>query len=244
MEVVVNSLCYSYGKMRVLNDVSFSLSPGITGLLGSNGAGKTTLIRLLATITHAARGEYWVDGVPISSLRSIRALRRTLGYLPQHFDIDPHFSCLDALEYCSWLRGHKSSRSELLSLLEEVNLESQARTQTKKLSGGMHQRLGLACALVANPQLIVLDEPTVGLDPAQRLEFRNIIHRRKEATILLSTHLVEDVAAICERSIILRQGEVIFHGNTMDILAAAEEGAPGNSAMERGYMSILAQENS
>ena len=207
----------SYGGLVALADLDLELRPGITGLLGPNGAGKTTLIRILATLLAPSTGEVGVNGWHTSNPADRVEIRRHLGYLPQDLGLYPRFSVFEFVDYLAILKEvedpadrHRRVRAALAA----VELEDLARRKIRTLSGGMRRRVGIAQAIVADPQLLLLDEPTTGLDPEQRMRFRQLIAGIGEhRTVVLSTHLVEDVAAVCTAVVVLWQGRVRFHGS-------------------------------
>ncbi|MBR1780911.1 MAG: ABC transporter ATP-binding protein [Oscillospiraceae bacterium] len=209
MELIVRNLTKQYGDKRAVDDVSLRLTEGINGLLGANGAGKTTLMRMLCGILRPTRGSIALDGIDVSS-EDYRAL---LGYLPQEFGYYPDFTGLDFLLYLGALKGlsrsHARRRAE--ELLELVSLQDVAKKKIKTYSGGMKQRLGIAQALLNDPRLLVVDEPTAGLDPKGRVRFRNLIAELgKGSIILLSTHIVSDVEQIADHMLMLRAGQLIL----------------------------------
>ncbi|MFI0963293.1 ATP-binding cassette domain-containing protein [Streptomyces sp. NPDC021080] len=220
-----------------------TIDAGITGLLGPNGAGKTTLFRVLSTSVPPDSGELELFGAKITSERAARLARRDIGYLPQDFGYYPSFSVSEFVRYCAWLRGvsERDAGQATKTAVQMVGLESRAGHKMKSLSGGMLRRAGIAAAIVGSPRLILLDEPTVGLDPAQRLEFRNLLRGLSErgAAIVLSTHLVEDVSVACDAVLVFREGRVSYRGTPARLAAEAAAGAPGDTPIERGYMSVL-----
>jgi ABC-2 type transport system ATP-binding protein len=215
-----------YRRTRALADIDLSFDRGVTGLLGPNGAGKTTLLRIVATSIAADSGEVRLLGRdPHRSQADVTAVRRELGYLPQELGYPSDMTAFGFLEYVAVLkewneREHRSE--EVRRVLEAVGLVDQATIRISRLSGGQRRRVGLAQALLGDPRLLVLDEPTTGLDPAQRADLRrtlsNLGHR---STVLLSTHQTEDVAALCERVVVLAGGTVRFDGAVTDLVATA-----------------------
>ncbi|WP_043624016.1 ABC transporter ATP-binding protein [Nonomuraea candida] len=214
--IEITGLTKTYGGKRALDRLDLTLGTGVTGLLGPNGAGKTTLLRCLATTLAPDAGSVTAFGLDPASPAQRTALRRRLGYLPQDPGFYPHFTAFDLVDYVAILkeltdRGQR--HAEVRRVLAEVELTGQARTKVRRLSGGMRQRLALAQALLGEPELLILDEPTVGLDPEQRMAFRALVSRLGESrTVVLSTHQTEDVAALCERVVVLRAGRVAFDG--------------------------------
>jgi len=215
-----------YGRTVALADVDVAFDSGVTGLLGPNGAGKTTLLRIVATSIGADSGEVRLLGRdPHRSHADVTAVRRELGYLPQELGYPSDMTAFGFLEYVAVLKewNDRERRSqEVRRVLEVVGLADRATVRIKRLSGGQRRRVGLAQALLGDPRLVVLDEPTTGLDPAQRADLRRTLsalgHR---STVLLSTHQTEDVAALCERVVVLAGGTVRFDGAVTDLVATA-----------------------
>jgi ABC-2 type transport system ATP-binding protein len=216
----------SYGGVAALVDLDLDLGPGITGLLGPNGAGKTTLIRILATLLAPTAGEVRVNGWRAASAQDRVEIRRRLGYLPQDLGLYPRFSVFELVDYLAILKeldDPADRHRRVRAALEAVELEDLAGRRIRTLSGGMRRRVGIAQAIVADPELLLLDEPTTGLDPEQRMRFRQLIaglgtHR----TVVLSTHLVEDVAAVCTQVVVLWQGRVRFRGTPSELAELAD----------------------
>jgi ABC-2 type transport system ATP-binding protein len=244
MSVVVETLSQGYGTTVIIDQLSTTLHPGVTALLGPNGAGKTTLLRTLATVMPPRSGHVFIDGVEVRDERSARRVRDTIGYLPQRFGCDPHMRVTDFVEYAAWMRGidgRDRSRAveEALAL---VDLTDRRRTRMRRLSGGMRQRAGIAWAVVGRPRLVLLDEPTVGLDPRQRLHFRKIITSLTGTTVVLSTHLIDDVEAVCDRVLVMHSGAARFDGTVAGLAAMSRDDLPGHSPLERAYMHLLPAE--
>ncbi|MEZ7002865.1 ABC transporter ATP-binding protein [Streptomyces sp. AD55] len=239
--VSASGLSLHYGRTRALDEVSLRLTPGVTGLLGPNGAGKTTLLRVLATAVPADRGAFTVLGHDPSGAAGRREVRRRLGYLPQTPGLHPHFTAFEFVDYVAILKeltDRAARHREVRRVLDEVGLADVRARRVGKLSGGMRQRVALAAALVGEPAFLVLDEPTVGLDPEQRMRFRELIAGAGEGrTVLLSTHQTEDVAMLCHRVLVLADGTVRFDGTPAELAARAAgrvwsstERAPGARA--------------
>ncbi|MFJ5226288.1 ATP-binding cassette domain-containing protein [Streptomyces sp. NPDC088400] len=239
----LTALTQGYGGRRIIENLDLSIQPGVTGLLGPNGAGKTTLFRTLATIAPPQSGQLELFDRPVTNERQARRVRRRIGYLPQDFGYYPAFSITDFVRYCAWLREVPSGNvdSATREALAAVGLADRARDRMKSLSGGMLRRAGIAAAIVGSPSLLLLDEPTVGLDPAQRLDFRELIRSlaRAGTAVLLSTHLVEDVGAACDTVLVLSDGRVRHSGTPQQLAELATPTAPGDSPLERGYMTVL-----
>ncbi|MBK3580608.1 ABC transporter ATP-binding protein [Streptomyces sp. MBT65] len=218
-------LSLRYGSTHALDDVSLRLGEGVTGLLGPNGAGKTTLLRVLATAQPADSGSFTVLGHDPSTTAGRQEVRRALGYLPQTPGFHPDFTAFEFVDYVAILKeltDRTGRHQEVRRVLEEVDLSDVRGKRIKKLSGGMRQRVALAAALVGDPGFLVLDEPTVGLDPEQRMRFRELIARAGEGrTVLLSTHQTEDVAMLCNRVVVMAGGTVRFEGTPAELTARA-----------------------
>ena len=214
--IEVKGLSKSYGKVQVLKDIDLQIDTGLFGLLGPNGAGKTTLMKVLSTILPWKDGEVTIYDYDL--LKEGDKVRELLGYLPQHFHAPGQFTGKEFLHYVGSMKGlsdKKERTDQVERLLEEVNLLPQANKKVKSYSGGMKRRLGIAQALLGNPKLIILDEPTAGLDPSERIRFRNIIEKlSKTYTIILSTHIISDIESSCEKLAVLNNGEVLFQGTT------------------------------
>jgi ABC-2 type transport system ATP-binding protein len=223
--VSVRALSKQYGATRALDHVDLDLGTGVTGLLGPNGAGKTTLLRCLATTLAPDGGRIRALGLDTADRAQRTQLRRRLGYLPQNPGYYRNFTAFELVDYVAILKeltDREQRHREVRRVLAEVELTDRATTKVRKLSGGLRQRLALAQALLAHPALLVLDEPTVGLDPEQRMRFRTRISQLgEERTVLLSTHQTEDVAALCERVVVLWRGRVCFDGTVAQLAATA-----------------------
>ncbi|WP_328413085.1 ABC transporter ATP-binding protein [Streptomyces violaceus] len=223
--VSASGLSLRYGGTRALDDVSLRLSGGVTGLLGPNGAGKTTLLRVLATALPADRGAFTVLGHDPGTARGRQEVRRRLGYLPQTPGFHPDFTAFEFVDYVAILKemtDRAGRHREVRRVLEEVGLADVRGKRIRKLSGGMRQRVALGAALVGDPGFLVLDEPTVGLDPEQRMRFREFIAGAGEGrTVLLSTHQTEDVAMLCHRVLVMAGGRVRFEGTPAELTARA-----------------------
>ncbi len=207
-----------YGKKQALRDVSMVIPQGMFGLLGRNGAGKTTLMKTLAALHAKQSGEINICGVPVENVREIRGM---IGYLPQEFSMYPAMTVRESLDYLGCLSGlSKKVRDERIEMLTyKVNLEEQMYTKVKKLSGGMKRRLGIAQALLHDPAVLIVDEPTAGLDPEERIRFRNLLCEvAQERIVILSTHIVGDVEAACGQIAIMNEGEVLWRGTVEELL--------------------------
>ena len=233
-----------YGRSTVVGPLSLRAGPGVLWLLGPNGAGKTTLIRALATVALPRSGRVEVLGRSVVDEASARAARRQIGYLPQQFDMPSRFTVLEFLRYAAWLR--EVPRSTVAAACEEVlarvELDDARSRRCGTLSGGMRQRLGIAAAMVGDPAVLLLDEPTVGLDPAQRMQFRRVVRALTGCCIVMSTHLVEDVRAVGGEVAVISKGRLAFHGTTQGLAELRAEDVPGDSELEQGFMTVLLNE--
>ena len=213
MELKAIELTKKFGSKTAVDHLNITLSNGVYGLLGANGAGKTTFMRLLCNIQTPTSGKVVLNGKNIAGLGE--KYRDLLGYLPQHFGYYPDFTALDFLLYVSALKGlsDKRARKKSKQLLEAVGLSAESRHKIKTFSGGMKQRLGIAQAMLNDPHILILDEPTAGLDPKERVRFRNLISAfAKDRIVILSTHIVSDIEFIAEEIIMMKSGEILHFG--------------------------------
>jgi ABC-2 type transport system ATP-binding protein len=210
----------SFGRDKIAVDgVSMTLSPGVLGLIGHNGAGKTTLMQMIATLTRPSRGQILFNGIDIA--KKPDAMRRRLGYLPQEFGVYPNLTAREFLQYFAALKGVRD-RARIQQLLAMVNLQDHADRPAATFSGGMRRRLGVAQALLNDPDILIVDEPTAGLDPEERLRFRNLLAELgARKLVMLSTHIVSDVESIADRLAILRHGKLIALDTPEAMLAQA-----------------------
>lgn len=211
MELIIENLSKSYKDKKVVDNISISLKQGVYGLLGANGAGKTTLMRMLCGILKADTGSVTFDRISVAS----EEYRDVLGYLPQDFGYYPEFTGMEFLMYMASLKGlnKASAKRKATELMDLVGLGEKGRKKIKTYSGGMKQRLGIAQALLNDPKVIILDEPTVGLDPRERVRFRNMIAELgKENIVLLSTHIVSDIEHIADVVLMMKEGKLIYRG--------------------------------
>lgn len=222
MQLVMENLTKTYSRSaQALRGVYLKLGPGVLGLLGPNGAGKSTLMRILATVTQASSGRVLWNDADIA--RSPDALRATLGYLPQDFGVYPNLSAVEFLEYLAAVKGIAShaAKKRIAALLELVNLADAAKRPLGGYSGGMRQRVGIAQALLNDPQLLIVDEPTAGLDPEERMRFRNLLSELSgERIVILSTHIVSDVEAVATSIAILAHGQLLAQGAAEALLSS------------------------
>lgn len=231
MELKVDRLTKQYKNKIAVDGISLRLTPGIYGLLGANGAGKTTLMRMLCGILAPTRGSVALDGLDAST----EEYRDQLGYLPQDFGYYPNFTGWDFLMYLAALKGleKKKARMKCRELMDLVSLQEMGKKKIKTYSGGMKQRLGIAQALLNDPKLLVLDEPTAGLDPKERIRFRKLIEQLSRDTIvLLSTHIVSDVEQVADTILIMKEGRLVFEKSRTEI----------TEALERLYMKVFEEE--
>jgi ABC-2 type transport system ATP-binding protein len=223
--VRVEGLSRRYGSTRALDGVDLTLERGITGLLGPNGAGKTTLLSILATVSEPDGGLVSAFGLDPRDGAERVEIRRRLGYLPQELGYHRHFTVAAFLDYVAILKEITDRRrraEEVAKVLAVTGLEDRARARIRTLSGGMRQRLGIAQALLGGPELLILDEPTAGLDPEQRLRFRELLSGLPgDPVIVLSTHQADDIAAICPKVVVLLRGQVHFAGTPAELAATA-----------------------
>jgi ABC-2 type transport system ATP-binding protein len=241
MQLVIRELSKTYANgVRALDKVSLTIDPGLYGLLGPNGAGKTTLMNTLATLQRPDSGSIMLG--EIDALQDSTAIRRCLGYLPQEFGVYAGMSAIELLDYIAQLKGItdvRQRRRHVQELLEMVNLTKAATRSVDSYSGGMRQRFGIAQALIGSPALVIVDEPTAGLDPAERTRFHQILSNIAEGTIvLLSTHIVEDIANLCSRVAVMNDGRVAIEGTPRE-LAASLEGQLWTIPLKRGQMDEL-----
>lgn len=225
-----------------LNDVNLSFGNGVTALVGSNGAGKTTFLSLIATMIRPTSGTVEIDGHPLDSVATVEDARRLIGYLPQSFDLLRGASVAQNVEYSAWVHGVSGAdlKGAVTRALDLVDLGSKADHKSKTLSGGQRQRLGIACSVAHRPQIVLLDEPTVGLDPAQRVGVRRLVTEiGDEAAVILSTHLVEDVAAASRRTVVLKEGQVAFDGATASLSGASGSVDGSAEALERSLLELM-----
>ncbi|QOR48398.1 ATP-binding cassette domain-containing protein [Trueperella pecoris] len=217
MSINASNLCQGYGRADVLHHLSFSLEgPGIVGLLGPNGAGKSTLIKTLIAQYPPRSGNLHVRGTDVHDKKAVRALRQQLGYLPQNHQADRSFTAHEFVSYALWMREYDNAliASAASTALDKVGLTQDAHTKLSKFSGGMYQRAGIAAAIAGEPSIIVLDEPTAGLDPQQRAQFRQVLRSLTDSLCILSTHLVEDVHVLADTLLVLNDGIVTYCGPT------------------------------
>lgn len=218
MELKTIGLTKKFGSKTAVNDLNITLSNGVYGLLGANGAGKTTFMRLLCNIQNPTSGKVLLNGKNIVGLGE--QYRNLLGYLPQNFGYYPDFTALDFLLYVATLKGlnERTARKKSKDFLEAVALSAESNHKIKTFSGGMKQRLGIAQAMLNDPRILILDEPTAGLDPKERVRFRNLISAfSKDRIVILSTHIVSDVEFIAEEIVMMKSGQIVHFGKPQEI---------------------------
>ncbi|MBR6090305.1 MAG: ABC transporter ATP-binding protein [Anaerolineaceae bacterium] len=231
MELKADRLTKRYKNIIAADRLTFTLQKGVTGLLGANGAGKTTLMRMLCGILAPTEGTVTYDGIPVTE----ESYRNILGYLPQDFGYYPDFTGADFLMYFSALKGlsRQAAKTRTEELLRIVGLSDVSKKRIKSYSGGMKQRLGIAQALINRPEVLIMDEPTAGLDPQERVKFRNLIGELgKNSIVLLSTHILSDIEHIADRVIMMRSGQIIWQGNWGD----------NNESLESFYLKEFGEE--
>lgn len=224
MELTLSGLTKEFKDITAVNGISYTMKPGVYGLLGVNGAGKTTLMRMLCTLIKPTAGTVTWDGADIFEMDG--AYRKILGYLPQDFGYYPDFTVNDYMMYIASIKGLRpaAARQRTKDLLEQVDMKKAANRKMKKLSGGMKRRVGIAQAMLANPKILILDEPTAGLDPNERIRFRNLISElSEERLVLLSTHIVSDIEYIANEIILMSGGKIRASGTSQELIAAMPE---------------------
>ncbi len=245
IDVQARGLTQRFGRVQALNGVDLAIQPGVFGLLGPNGAGKTTLLRTLATILSPADGSLRLLDLDPTVPEQRRKIRRRLGYLPQTLGYYPNFTVAEFVEYFALLKEMPTDcvNRAVARAIQRVDLEDRARSKLKTLSGGMLRRVGIAQAIVNDPDLLLLDEPTAGLDPEQRVSFRGLLREiGLQGVVIVSTHLVEDVAAACTTVALMDRGRIVYHGTPDQLAYAGQNGVgAGDSALERGYTRALAE---
>ncbi|OLT25590.1 multidrug ABC transporter ATP-binding protein [Nocardiopsis sp. CNR-923] len=248
MRVTAQDLEFGYRRgRRVLDGLSWTVEPGVTGLIGPNGSGKTTLLSLLVTLLPVGDGRLLVGDHDLSTHRGRSGARRALGFVPQRFSLAGELTVADTVAYAAWAHGvgRRECGTAARRALDLVDLTSLSGHRTRTLSGGQRQRVGIAAALAHDPRFLVLDEPTAGLDPGQRLRVREVVARLgRDRTVLVATHLIEDVAHVCSRVGVLAGGRIEFHGTFAQLkrlIAGGSGGSPHGSGFERAYDRLIAR---
>ncbi len=247
MNVEITDLTRRFGRTQAVAGVNLQTGRGVFGLLGPNGAGKTSLLRMMATVIPPTSGSLRLLGRDPGGYGPRKEIRRRLGYLPQALGYYPGFTVAEFVEYFALLKDMPPAQvpGAVAIAIERDSLGNKARAKLRTLSGGMLRRVGIAQAIVNEPELLLLDEPTAGLDPEQRVQFRELLRDfGKQATVIVSTHLVEDVGAACTEVALMNEGKIVFHGTPDELTARGEGHAAGDAPLERGYSAVLAQARS
>jgi ABC-type multidrug transport system ATPase subunit len=242
VNIELTSVTRSFGENRAVDGVSLQAGPGVLGLLGPNGAGKTSLLRILATVLPPSSGGIRLLGRDPKNSAQRREIRRRLGYLPQNLGYYPAFTVAEFIEYFALLKEIPRGRvhKAVAAAVERVDLGAKAGARLRTLSGGMLRRVGIAQAIVNDPELLLLDEPTAGLDPEQRVVFRALLRDLgRDATVVVSTHLVEDVGAACSQVALMDAGRIVFRGTPAELAGRGEGHDVGDAPLERGYSAVL-----
>jgi ABC-type multidrug transport system ATPase subunit len=243
MNVEIIGLTRRFRRTMAVAGVDLHAGPGVFGLLGPNGAGKTSLLRMMATAIPPTSGRLRLLGRDPGSYAPRREIRRKLGYLPQHLGYYPGFTVAEFAEYFALLKEVPAARipAAVAAAVDRADLSDKANARLRTLSGGMLRRAGIAQAIVNEPELLLLDEPTAGLDPEQRVAFRALLRDLgQRATVVVSTHLVEDVGAACAQVALMDRGKIVFQGTPADLAARGEGHDTGDAPLERGYSAVLA----
>jgi ABC-2 type transport system ATP-binding protein len=244
MNVEVAGVTRRFGRTQAVAGIDLEAGNGVLGLLGPNGAGKTSLLRMLATVIAPSSGTLRLLGRDPRGYAQRKEVRRRLGYLPQSLGYYPGFTVAEFVEYFALLKEMPPAAvpAAVATAVERTGLGGQARSKLRTLSGGMLRRAGIAQAIVNEPDLLLLDEPTAGLDPEQRVSFRAMLRDLgQHATVIVSTHLVEDIGAACAEVALMDAGKIVFHGTPTELTARAEgTDAMGDAPLERGYSAVLA----
>jgi len=247
MNIEITELTRRFGRTMAVAGVDLQAGPGVYGLLGPNGAGKTSLLRMMATVIPPTSGNLRLLGRDPGQYGPRREIRRRLGYLPQSLGYYPGFTVVEFIEYFALLKDMPAARvpGAVAAAVERVELGGKARAKLRTLSGGMLRRVGIAQAIVNEPELLLLDEPTAGLDPEQRVQFRGLLRDiGQRATVVVSTHLVEDVGAACTEVALMDEGKIVFSGTPDELTVRGVGHGTGDAPLERGYSAVLAQARS
>jgi ABC-2 type transport system ATP-binding protein len=244
MNIEITDLTRRFGRTAAVAGVDLRIGPGVFGLLGPNGAGKTSLLRMMATAIRPSSGTLLLLGRDPGAAGPRREIRQRLGYLPQNLGYYPGFTVAEFIEYFALLKEVPAARipAAVATAIEHVGLGDRAKAKLRTLSGGMLRRVGVAQAIVNEPGLLLLDEPTAGLDPEQRVGLRALLRDMgQRATVVVSTHLVEDVGAACSQVALMDQGKIIFIGTPGELTARGQGHGTGDAPLERGYSAVLAE---
>lgn len=242
--IQVDGLHHRAGRRTILRDISFQASPGILALLGANGAGKTTLLRILATATPSFTGEVRVLGRDLSNPKDVAYFRQHLGYVPQNLSYYPHFTVSDFVRYVALLKKMERQRipDAVNQALARVRLADRATAKLSSLSGGMLRRAAIAQAIVNDPQVVIMDEPTAGLDPEQRVAFRELIQDiQRNRIVVISTHLIEDVIALADQVLVLNNGSVVFAGSIRNLTPSSDSPPDDSAVLEAKIVRLMRQ---
>jgi len=242
MNIEIAGLIRRFGSATAVAGVDLRVGPGVFGLLGPNGAGKTTLLRMMATAVSPTSGQLRLLGCDPGSYGPRREIRRRLGYLPQNPGCYPGFTVTEFVEYFALLKEVPSGavKNKVAVAIDRVGLADRRKARLRTLSGGMLRRACIAQAIVNDPELLLLDEPTAGLDPELRVAFRAMLRDLgQRATVVVSTHLVEDVGAACTEVALMDRGRIVFHGTPSELIAIASGQSAGDTPLERGYTAAL-----
>ena len=242
--IAVQGLTQSFGSTQVLNGIDLEVGKGVFGLLGPNGAGKTTLLRTLATVMKPGGGVVRLLGYDLTNQKERREFRRRLGYLPQTMGYYSNFTVWEFVEYFALMKEvpTREIKTKVSRAIERVELDDRAKKKMKTLSGGMLRRVGIAQAIVNDPVLLLLDEPTAGLDPEQRVTFRKLLREvGQTGTVMVSTHLVEDVGAACSEVAVMSKGRIVYRGTPVELTARGDGDGVGDTPLERGYTAVLTE---
>jgi ABC-type multidrug transport system ATPase subunit len=242
VNIELTDITRKFGRNKAVDGVSLTVGPGVFGLLGPNGAGKTSLLRMLATVLPPSSGTLRLLDRDPASPSACAQIRRRLGYLPQNLGYYQSFTVVEFVEYFALLKEMPPNRvpKAVAAAVERVDLGPKAKARLRTLSGGMLRRVGIAQAIVNDPELLLFDEPTAGLDPEQRVAFRTLMRDLGQtATLVVSTHLVEDVGAACSEVALMAEGRVVFRGTPEELTAQGEGHDVGDSPLERGYSAVL-----
>jgi ABC-2 type transport system ATP-binding protein len=244
MNIEIAGLTRRFGRTTAVAGVDLQAGPGVLGLLGPNGAGKTSLLRMMATVIPPSGGTVRLLGRDPGAYGQRREIRRRLGYLPQSLGYYPGFTVVEFVEYFALLKEMPTARipDAVTAAVDRVDLGGRAKAKLRTLSGGMLRRVGIAQAIVNEPELLLLDEPTAGLDPEQRVQFRELLRDLgQRAAVVVSTHLVEDIGAACTEVALMDRGRIVFRGTPGELTIRGEGHSTGDAPLERGYSAVLAQ---
>jgi ABC-2 type transport system ATP-binding protein len=244
VNIELTDIARTFGRNRAVDGVTLTADVGVFGLLGPNGAGKTSLLRMLATVLPPSSGQLRLLGRNPKNVGERREIRRHLGYLPQNLGYYPAFTVVEFIEYFALLKEMPAKQvpKAVAAAVERVDLGPKAKARLRTLSGGMLRRVGIAQAIVNDPELLLLDEPTAGLDPEQRVQFRALMRDfGQRATVVVSTHLVEDVGAACSEVALMSDGKIVFRGTPAELTARGAGHGVGDAPLERGYSAVLSE---